>query len=400
MNSPTYFKRRAISGSRPFSTKSSPLFRLDIELTERCNLNCLHCYINRPKTDTQAIKKEMSTDIIKNIIKEAASLGCMIVRLTGGEPLLRDDFEEIYLFARKCGLRVTVFTNATLITQKLANLLAHIPPLEKVEVTLYGMKRESYEAVTRVPSSFQTAWRGVQLLRENKIPFSVSGIVLSPNIKEVKEFDTWTQSIPWMDHHPPSYSLVLNLHSRRKLKKNSLIKKLRLSPEEVLNILTRYPEKYAKDMKRFCVRFLSIYGDKLFSCGAGLRSGSIDAYGNLQLCLLLRHPDTVYSTGNGTLKKALEIFFPAVRSRRAYNPEYLRRCARCFLKAFCDQCPAMSWMEHGTLDTPVDYLCDMTHVQARYLGLLQNDEKAWEIKDWRRKIERLSSNVDSQILVQ
>jgi sulfatase maturation enzyme AslB (radical SAM superfamily) len=58
---------------------------------------------------------------------------------------------------------------------------------------------------------------------------------------------------------------------------------------------------------------------------------------------------------------------------RARNPEYLRRCARCFLKGFCEQCPAKSWSEHGNLDTPVEYLCEVAHAQARYMGWLADN---------------------------
>ena len=113
-------------------------------------------------------EKELSTEEIKNILKEAASLGCLKVRFTGGEPLLREDFEELYLFARKLGFKVLLFTNATLITPQIAELFVRIPPLEKIEISIYGMKRKSYEAVTRVTGSFDAAWQGINLLLEKK----------------------------------------------------------------------------------------------------------------------------------------------------------------------------------------------------------------------------------------
>ena len=63
------------------------------------------------------------------------------------------------------------------------------------------------------------------------------------------------------------------------------------------------------------------------------------------------------------------------------------RC--CFLKGLCEQCPAKSWMEHGTLDTPVKYFCEIAHAQAEFLGLLEENEKAWEIKDWKKRMGSL-----------
>jgi hypothetical protein len=47
-------------------------------------------------------------------------------------------------------------------------------------------------------------------------------------------------------------------------------------------------------------------------------------------------------------------------------------------------------MEHGTLDTPVAYLCEIAHVQAAYLGLLEQSEKAWQITDWEKRIREFS----------
>jgi hypothetical protein len=83
-------------------------------------------------------------------------------------------------------------------------------------------------------------------------------------------------------------------------------------------------------------------------------------------------------------------FFPLVREMKAAHPEYLARCARCFLKGLCEQCPGKSWTEHGTLDTPAEYFCEIAHAQGRYLGLLRKKELAWEIVDWRQRIRHFS----------
>jgi radical SAM protein with 4Fe4S-binding SPASM domain len=381
-----YFKRQNFNKKPSWLNKAILLNRLDVELTERCNNNCIHCYINLPADDLAAKARELSTEEIKRILKEAVSLGCLTVRFTGGEPLLWDDFEELYVFARKLGLKVLLFTNATLIDTHLVELFSRIPPLEKIEVTLYGMHQNSYESVTRVPGSFKAAWRGVNLLLKNNIPFVVKQALLPPNKEEIDAFEGWAATIPWMDR-PPVYSMFLDLRGRRNGKKNKLIKKSRLSPEQGLKILTRRKERFIKDMQEFCSKFMRPPGDKLFSCGAG-HGGCVDAYGNFQPCMTLRHPDVVYDLRKGTLKDALTNFFPKLREMKADNPEYLARCARCFLKGLCEQCPAKSWMEHGTLDTPVEYLCEVAHTQARYLGLIAEDEKAWEVEDWRERIKR------------
>jgi len=388
-NETTYAVTVPVDRSTLWKGKRPLLGRLDLELTERCNNNCIHCCINQPADDLAVKSRELSTAEIKNILTEAASLGCLTVRFTGGEPLLRDDFTALYLFARKLGLKVLLFTNATLITSGLADLFTRIPPLEKIEITVYGMTQKSYEAVTRTPGSFDAARHGLNLLLEHKVPFVVKSALLPPNKAEMTEFEAWADTVPWMDK-PPSYSMFFDFRCRHDSEeKNRLVRRLRLSPEEGLRVLTRDRDKYHKEMQEFCTKFTRPPGDRLFSCGAGIGGGCVDAYGNFQLCMQLRHPDTVYNLKKGSIKDAMTIFFPRIRALKAENTDYLWRCARCFLKGLCEQCPAKSWMEHGTLDTPVEYLCEIAHVQARYLGLLEEDENAWDVRDWKERIRML-----------
>jgi MoaA/NifB/PqqE/SkfB family radical SAM enzyme len=390
------------------------LGQLDIELTERCNNNCIHCCINLPAHDAAARAREMTTAQVQDILQQAADLGCLQVRFTGGEPLLRPDFEELYLFARRLGMKVLVFTNARLITPRLADLFARIPPLMPIEVTVYGMRAASYEAVTRAPGSFAQFWRGVHLLLERRVPFIVKQALLPPNRAEIAEFEAWAKMIPWM-HKRPSYSMNFDLRNRRDDgAKNAEVAGLRLSPEETVAMLARDASRYRKEMAEFASKFMGPPGDKLFNCGAG-HGMCVDAYGRAQPCMGVRAPELTVALGDGSSCHCEEAVcadeailnsqggdcfvantaprndtslslvnalaqFAALRELRATNPDYLARCARCFLKGLCEQCPAKSWAEHGTHDTPVEYLCQVAHAQARYLGLLGADERAWEIE--------------------
>ena len=208
-------------------------------------------------------------------------------------------------------------------------------------------------------------------------------------------------------HNKPGYSMNFDLRSRRdNPAKNELIKRLRLSPEETLSMLTRNSDEYIEGMRRFVKNFFRPPTDRLFNCGAG-HIVSVDAYGNAQMCNLLRHPSTIYSldpnlhqenhpdSGFSPLVFAFKDFFPQIRQIRANNPEYLRRCAICFLRSLCEQCPAKSWEEHGTLDTPVEYHCQVTHAQARYLGLIDEGEKSWDVPkaDWRARLDQFANQV-------
>jgi MoaA/NifB/PqqE/SkfB family radical SAM enzyme len=376
-------------------------------LTERCNNSCIHCLINQPQNNSEVRAREMSTDQVKNVLSQAADLGCLTVRFSGGEPLLRTDFSELYLYARRLGLRVMLFTNARLLTPEIAELLAHYPPGRMVEVSVYGMHADSYDAVAASPGAFTEFWRGVELLREYKIPFVVKQSILPPNRGEISEFEAFAAAIPTMQNKP-AYTMNFDLRARRdNSPKNEFIKKLRISPEESVRLLARDPN-YRKGMREFGEKFIGPTGEKLFHCGAG-QGMCVDAYGKAQMCMGLRDPEMVYELNPqtppgstketvqpGSLRYALTEVFPRWRETRAQNPEYLHRCARCFLKGLCEQCPAKSWMESGTLDTPVEYLCSVAHAQARYLGLLKETENAWELEPdvWHERIRQFTTSVE------
>jgi radical SAM protein with 4Fe4S-binding SPASM domain len=378
---------RRTAGASPGSRKGRMrLGRLDIELTERCNHNCIHCCINQPANDAAARSREMPAEQIKDILRQAADLGCLSVRFTGGEPLLRSDLEDLYVCARQLGLSVLVFTNACLITSQLADLFARVPPLAPIEVSAYGMHAQSYTAVTHTPSGYAQFRRGVRLLVDRRVPFIVKSVWLPQLRSERGEFEAWAESLPG-GRRPPNYTLFLDRRSRRDdPRKDAQIASLRPSSQEVLAVLTRDPEHYRRAMSQFAARFMGPPGDRLFGCGAG-HGLSIDAYGRAQPCMGIRAPELTVGLDRAVrLADALE-WFRRLGDVRATNPDYLSRCARCFLKGMCEQCPARSWGEHGTMDTPVAHLCEATHAQARYLGWLDEKEMGWEVIDWQERIQ-------------
>jgi len=79
------------------------LFSFDLETTARCDNDCRHCYINLPAGDRAAREQEFSVEEIGNIADQAVSLGAVWCLITGGEPLLRKDFTDIYLLLKRKG---------------------------------------------------------------------------------------------------------------------------------------------------------------------------------------------------------------------------------------------------------------------------------------------------------
>jgi len=361
---------------------------LDLELTERCNNDCRHCCINLPLDDADARAGEMSTERIKAILDEAVDLGLLVLRITGGEPLVRDDFEEIYLYARRLGLSVILCTNARRVTPQLSRVFAEIPPLRPVQVTVYGMSEASYEAMTRRKGSFAEFRRGIDLLVQASIPLTLSGAFRPPYLEEMRALRDWAAELPNVVG-TPNQVMFYDLRWRRESpSRNRSIAELRAVPEEVLEagVLVAGHEPVTLE---FCRKFIGPGGEKVFSCGIGQRP-CVDAYGFLQPCAALRDPSLTYDLAAGSLRDAVTVAFPRLLDTRATDPLYLERCARCFLMGLCQQCPARSYSEHGVLDRPVEYQCEVAQAQARRMGLLKSGERPWEVNDWKERIACLT----------
>ncbi len=370
----------------PFWKKEKPVITcLEIELTERCDNNCIHCYINKPEKDKNALGGELSTQKLKRIISEAVSLGALIVKFTGGEALLRADFKELYLYARKLGLKVILYTNGNLISQDLIELFKKTPPLMPIHVSIYGISRKCHEAITRKKGSYRKAMRGIRMLLRAKIPFIVRTLKLPQNRIEFSKLCRWIKSLPYSEPSIPEGTFLL-LHCRRDIKKNILIRKLRMSPVEYVNSFIRL-DNFIQDRQRLFKKNNFLFNNKIFDCGVKGHTVCLDAYGYLQPCILLREQSCVYNLKSGSLRYALTKFLPKISKRVTSNPDYLSKCARCFLRPICEQCPGQSWVEHGNLDNPVDYCCEIAHTEARLLGLLNEGEYGWSVPNWKERIK-------------
>src|SRR5688572_32017232 len=84
-----------------------------IEISNRCPLECVHCYNNLPMNDAVARKRELTTEEHYRLLDELAELGWLWLLFTGGEIFARHDFLDIYRYAKKRGFLVTQIGRAS-----------------------------------------------------------------------------------------------------------------------------------------------------------------------------------------------------------------------------------------------------------------------------------------------
>ncbi|MCP4431723.1 MAG: radical SAM protein, partial [Gammaproteobacteria bacterium] len=164
-----------------------------IELTERCNLHCTHCYLGDQERLRHNRERELVTAQWMRILDEMADMGCLYLLITGGDPMLRKDFADIYRHARSRGFLVTLFTNGTLLTPTIIDLFREWPPYT-LEITLYGVTRETYEKITGIPGSYMRCMAGIEQLEQLGIGLGLKTVLMRSNRHEFDEIATFCRT--------------------------------------------------------------------------------------------------------------------------------------------------------------------------------------------------------------
>jgi len=346
------------------------IFSFELEITARCNNNCRHCYINLPAKDKRIKQKEMSLAQIKNIVDQAVELGALWCLITGGEPLLREDFFDIYLYLKKKGLLISVFTNATLITEEHIKFFKRYPPRD-IEVTVYGTTEETYEKLSRNPGSFDAFMNGLDLLLKSNVRVRFKAIAMRSNAHELTAiFQFCRQRTKDYFRFDP----FLHLRFDGNPKRNEEIKSERLTPEEIVVIEKHDPERF-NVLEKYCDKLISpassshINCNHLFQCNIGTAGAFTVGYdGFFRPCSCLWHPDCIRDLKKGALAEIWQNFVPLlVKNMRSNKEEFLKKCRVCPIINLCVWCPARAHLETQELDKPVDYFCKVAHARAESL---------------------------------
>lgn len=166
------------------SAQREPQLRLLFwESTADCNLRCAHC---RRLTGGDSSGGELSTDQAKRLIDSAAELGKPIVVFSGGEPLLRDDWETLAAHAGGRSLPTALATNATLIDPALAARVARAG-FRRVSASLDAAEVRLHDAFRGVVGAFDAAMRGIAALRRADVPVQINSTIFAGNANQLDE---------------------------------------------------------------------------------------------------------------------------------------------------------------------------------------------------------------------
>ncbi len=181
------------------------LYSVIFELTPRCIFNCVHCYLHdHHRSD------ELPYDEIIRIIDILYEKEVLFITFTGGDIFTRKDFLDIYLYAKRKGFIIELYTNGALITEKDIQIFSQYPPL-LVDISLYGSCEETYRKVTGISGAFEKVISNIKSLLAAGVRVYVKALVLNlyyhelPQIKQIAEdfnipFRTGFEIFPSIDN--------------------------------------------------------------------------------------------------------------------------------------------------------------------------------------------------------
>jgi radical SAM protein with 4Fe4S-binding SPASM domain len=324
-----------------------------IELTRRCNLKCIHCYLGE-REDRFRGGDEMTTAQVFEVIDQITEAGCLYLTITGGDPMMRRDFPDVYRYAKEAGLLVTVMCDGVLVTEKIVDLFVELPP-DAVEVSVYGATAETYEKITRVRGSFKHCLRGIRRLVDAGFQVRLKTVLMTLNAHEgglmrelAAEFDLQMR----MDG---AIFPCLHTGDQRPID-------LRVPPKELVKIELADPKAVVSWIEYLDKPATGAPADKLYVCGAGVTGFYIDPYGYLYPCMMTtRYRYNLLESDFQTLwsEKLGELHAKIPR------PDY--ECAGCELQRACASCPGFHDQEHGVEDLKSEYVCDTAKARWRAL---------------------------------
>lgn len=150
--------------------------KVTLNITNRCNLDCLYCAVS----STKNAPGDLSLEEWKEVVDELAGIKVFHLLISGGEPFMRPDFSELLKHIFKYHFRISINTNGTLFNDEVLSLVSESRRMDNVQVSLDGPDAETHDFI-RGKGTFEKVIDGIRVLRRWNIPFSFFVVVCRNN---------------------------------------------------------------------------------------------------------------------------------------------------------------------------------------------------------------------------
>lgn len=284
--------------------------KVDIELTNMCNLKCKYCYVdfNKP-IEIKNIDYKKTIELLD----ELREMGTLFITITGGEPTLHPQFKDILNHALKNKFYVRILTNGSALSEDDIKGLNEISKngLLSIDISMHSLKENVFDDFTQKQGTFKKVMKTIELLKETEIPLSLVCNITNINIDEIEDISSFCEKNQIeIQFNPIVYPTINNYSNDDFHVDNMQIKKL-----------------IEKD----------IFSPKRGVCVALISKCWIDYKGEVNLCELIRT-----SVGNITLENFKNIWSKLTKSKELKDKLKLdKECLSCSMKEKCSICPGI-----------------------------------------------------------
>ena len=327
----------------------------NFELTARCNFNCPMCYVHMTPEQLKASgREELTAQQWLDIAGAAKEKGMLFALLTGGEPMVRKDFFEIYDGMREMGLLISVNSNGSMLQGEILERFLKTPPF-RFNISLYGGSNETYRKMCGIPA-YDRVKESIRILRQNGVEVSLN-LSITPFNKEdlpqiyadAVELDVNVRASSYM--YPSvrvngeNYGCGNRLSCEESAKYSVAWDALRLPEEDFMSRAEALMRLEGTEQEG-----CPLEEGEGIRCRAGSTSFWMTWDGKMLPCGMMTAPAV----------KPLEIGFDAAWEQLRAETAKIRtpgKCVGCDYKEICGACAAVYYTETGRFDGVPEYVC-------------------------------------------
>jgi len=315
-------------------------------LTKRCNLNCPFCYDKANLFEDKKLKSELSTQEVKQLIKMCKEVGVKNIRLTGGEPILRNDFLDIL---SECnGMYVSLCTNGLILKDKITEIVNCHPDDLHIHLSLDGIENHKRVRVGSDPYEIISLIRYIKKTNP-KIKVSVNTVISDKNYLELLELynqlkstnlDRWTISYPRLINYAKNHNFRVPISEEySKIIKELILKYYSDNKPFAMSISYFYKHEF-NNIKNYTVPKITNSAHPCLPDANGARGLIIDSFGNIIDCLALTPEKKPINIRSVLLDNDIDILFDYLF--RSVNNKYYdlrlrdkKECKNCRYLLLC-----------------------------------------------------------------
>lgn len=311
------------------SMKAIP-FQASLELTNRCNERCTHCYLETFEDDSKRI---LSKEDWFKVITELRGAGTLYLILMGGEAMLSPHFWDIAEFAHKLQFHVSMISNGLKINSaEVAQRLKSVG-MNTITFSLYSLNPLIHDKMTQVKGSQQKTIQAIEFARAAGIEVTINTLLTEANAEGVFDLYDWAES--------RNLDMKVDPNITPKLNGDTSPTKFRASRETLLWFYRARSKRWPLGTPRPSLEVMDSH-----VCNAGKGKCAVNAYGELLPCIEIRE-----SMGSLVKNSFAELWHkPVVEKWRNMKVKDLKGFESLYFQNFCDHCPGAAKNETGKHD--------------------------------------------------